>query len=195
MPNKRCHMCNGNHHSRDCPVEKAIAGYMKKSIGSYMENWIANNIECPTCHTKNMYVLGDNSPSLDLRCHNCNKNFECKSKCLSIKNLPDDIILNHGSYIDYKNRQSNGLDFFIIIYKIDRKTKVITIRRVLHVDNDYIVSNNNFNVVKKHDSNTSNILIKNHNYLNNLSIPHNHQFSFARFYDYIVNKTNVISVH
>ena len=136
MSKPKCYMCNGNHLSRNCPIEKQIAGYMKEKIGGYIENWIAQNIACPYCHTKNLYVLGDNSPSLDIRCHNCSKNFECKSKCLSIKNLPNDIILNHGSYLDYKDRQMNGLDFFIIIYKIDRKTKIITIRKILYVNND-----------------------------------------------------------
>ena len=93
--------------------------------------------------------------------------------------IPHDLILNHGNYFDYLSRQEGGLDFIIIIYGVDRKTKVITIRKVFHVPNEMIIEKKHFKVVKKTNSTLSDIIIPNNTVLPNITpkLQYNYDFS------------------
>jgi hypothetical protein len=133
---------------------------MKKIVGTYMEKIVASVIYCPRCDMKALDVLGTHAPSLDIICKNCNTCFEIKSKCMSTYSLPNDLTFNHGNYNDYMKRQKSGLDFIFIIYSVDRKTKILKIRRVFWVPNEMICSPLNIIFInKKHNSTLSEILI------------------------------------
>lgn len=162
-----CHFCGGNHNCRDCPIEKKVAPQLKKIIGKKMEQYVSS-LPCPCCRLKNLCLLNDNSPSLDIVCKNnkCGKKFEVKSKCLSCKNLPDDLKINHGNYEYYLKRQSEGLDFIIVIYKVDRINKISTIRKIIHIPDNDIKLNSNFNVIQK--NRYCDILIKDHTKYNGI---------------------------
>jgi len=184
----KCYYCGGNHNCRECPIEKKLAGTMKQIVGKIMENIVATYIECQYCNTKSLQVLGNNTPSLDIVCTKCNNiNIECKSKCLSVEGkLPNDLFLNHGNYNEYLKRQKKGLDWIIIIYKVLRKEKIISIRKILYVKNNEIKNNNNFNIVKKHNSHLSNIFIKNHNLLEEIKLDKRYNFSFKIIYEQLL---------
>jgi type II restriction enzyme len=135
-----------------------------------MEYYIADNLECPECHVQKLNVIGNHTPSLDIICSNCNNKFEVKSKCLSVKNLPNDIKLPHGSYVDYVNRLNEGLNLIVIIYGVDRINKMIKIREVLYANNNLLNKINIVKVSKRIDNNSSTILIKNKEKLVKLKI-------------------------
>uniref|UniRef100_A0A6C0J3P3 Uncharacterized protein n=1 Tax=viral metagenome TaxID=1070528 RepID=A0A6C0J3P3_9ZZZZ len=182
----KCYYCGGNHNCRNCQIEKNLAGTMKQIVGKIMENIVAKYINCQYCNTKSLKVLGNNTPSLDIVCSNCNNiNIECKSKCLSVEGkLPNDLYLNHGNYNEYLKRQEKGLDWIIIIYKVLRKDKIISIRKILYVKNNNIKDNNkNFSIVKKHNSHSSSIFIKNHNLLEEIKLDKSYNFSFKTIYN------------
>lgn len=190
--NKKCYFCGGNHLCRECPQETVLAPILKKYIGSIMENFIGDNFNCPCCHNKSMKVLGNHTPSLDLVCSNCFRKFEVKSKCLSVNDLPLDIRLPHGNFEDYKKRQNLGLDLFVIIYKVDRIKKKITIREVLYANNNEIKKNNNIKVIRRKNSHLSNIIIKDRNNLKKLNIENSYQFDFSGIVDSYVNNLKEI---
>lgn len=165
----KCNFCGQTHLKTKgkfvCPVEKILAPYMKKLIGAYMENYLGKYVSCPYCDTASLQVLGNHTPSLDLICSNCqgrSVNIECKSKCLSVSYLPKDITLPHGNYFDYLQRQEQGLDFIVIIYKVDRVTKVISIRKVIFIPHDEIIKEDNFVVIQNTGSSLSTIFIRDH---------------------------------
>tara|TARA_Y100000590_G_C15724361_1_gene1014651 strand:+ start:1566 stop:2144 length:579 start_codon:yes stop_codon:yes gene_type:complete len=162
-----CHFCGGNHNCRECPIEKKVAPQLKKIIGKKMEQYVSF-LPCPCCRLKSLFLLNDNSPSLDIICsnNNCGKKFEVKSKCLSCKDLPNDLIINHGNYECYMKRQQEGLDFIVVIYKVDRINKISTIRKIIHIPDNDIKTNTNFNVVQK--NRYCNILIKDHTKYNGI---------------------------
>ena len=188
IKNIKCYYCGGNHNCRECPIEPQLAGSMKKIVGSYMEKLVSSSIKCQYCNNKSLKVLGNNTPSLDLVCTTCkNVNIECKSKCLSLEgNLPNDLFLNHGNYNEYTKRQKNGLDWIIIIYKVNRKNKILSIRKVLYVKNNYIKNNNNFKVIKKDNSHLSNITIRNHYLLDEIHFNTKINFSFKNIYNRLI---------
>lgn len=174
-----CYFCGGQHLCRECPQETALAPILKKYIGSIMEEFIGNNFACPCCKEKKLEVLGNHSPSLDIVCKGCNRKFEVKSKCLSVNRLPNDIQLPHGNFQDYKRRQESGLDLFVIIYKVDRINKKITIREVLYAKNEEIKQNKNIKVIKRIQSHLSTIIITNKNLLSKLNLSKIYQFDFS----------------
>lgn len=145
-----CHFCGGSHNCRVCPIEKTVAPKLKKIIGKKMEQYVSL-LSCPCCRKKNLYLLNDNSPSLDIICinKNCGKKFEVKSKCLSCTDLPNDLQINHGNYEYYLKRQREGLDFIVVIYKVDRINKISTIRKVIHIPDNDIKTHSNFQVIQK----------------------------------------------
>lgn len=165
-----CHFCGKYHTFKNCPLENEMASIFKKKVGSLMEYYIANNFNCPYCNKKELCVINNNSPSLDIIC-NCGKKIEVKSKCLSVINLPNNIILNHGCYVDYINRVKEEIDFFIVIYGVDRIKKIIKIREVLHITHNMLIENNNINVIIQDDNRLSTIIIKDRTKLNNLPLP------------------------
>jgi hypothetical protein len=184
----KCHFCGGNHNCRNCPIEKKVAPKLKKIIGKKMEYYVSS-LPCPCCHKKTLSLLDDNSPSLDIICINnkCNKKFEVKSKCLSCKNLPNDLKINHGNYEFYLSRQKEGLDFIIVMYKVDRIKKISEIRKVIHIPDSDIKLNNNFKVIQ--NCRYCDIFIKNHNIYNGLEFNSNPpQFSFKDEIKKILNK-------
>jgi hypothetical protein len=176
-----CHFCGGSHSCRNCPLEKKISPHMKGIIGSKIEHFIVDKLYCPSCYQRNtLIVLGDNSPSLDIVCTNCNLQIEAKSKCMSCKNIPDDIYLKHGNYNEYLNRQKNKLDFIIVIYKIDRKKKHVIIRKVYHIPHHDIIKNNNFKVIKNNNKNDCSININKISKYNNFILNKIHIFDFTK---------------
>lgn len=161
----RCHFCGRNHNCRDCIIEKQVAPKLKKIIGSRMEHYVST-LPCPCCRKRNLLLLDNNSPSLDIICKHCNKKFEVKSKCLSCDKLPDDLHINHGNYEYYLNRQKEGLDFIIVMYKVDRINKISEIRKIIHIPEIDILKNSNFLVKRK--NRYCSIIIKNHNLYNGI---------------------------
>jgi hypothetical protein len=93
-----------------------------------------------------------------------------KSKCLSVNNLPNDIKLPHGSYIDYVHRLNEGLNLIVIIYGVDRIKKMIKIREVLYANNNLLNKIDIIKVSKRIDNNLSTILIKNKEKLDKLKV-------------------------
>ena len=144
-----------------------------------METFVANRLYCPHCMIQSLRLLGNHTPSLDIVCDNCHTNFEVKSKCLSVNSLPNDLILHHGNYFDYINRQQKGLDFIIIIYKVDRKTKMIEIRKILYIPNEKIHENSHFKVVQKSDSSMSTIYITDYTKLTEIKLNRIYNYNFS----------------
>lgn len=189
----KCYFCGGSHLCRECPQETLLAPILKKYIGSIMEDFIGDNFCCPSCGKKTMTVLGNHSPSLDIVCQNCQRKFEVKSKCLSVNNLPKDINLPHGNYEDYKKRQNSGLDLFVIIYKVDRVNKKITIREVLYSKNSEILKNDNVQVVQRKRSHLSTICIKNRNLITKMKLEKLYQFDFSSIIDNYLKTADYLS--
>ena len=162
--NKVCYICKQRGHvSRYCPVEKKNSKSRKLQMGKNVEYWIEHNFNCPVCTNKTLFVLGDNTPSLDIKCKNCSQFLlEVKSKCLSVKNLPTNIYLPHGKYSNYVNMVNKGLNMVIVIYGVNRKLKSFYYRKVLYIPNDILRKNdiNLFHVSKTNDG-LSKIYIKN----------------------------------
>ena len=124
-----CSFCNGNHNSRNCNIEQQLAPSFKKEVGIYMEEHITNNIKCPRCSSNKLYKLGNHTPSIDIVCTECKQIYEVKSKCLSVKNLPNDIFCNGGNYNEFINNIKNKeLDLIIVLYGVNREKKEILIR-------------------------------------------------------------------
>ena len=181
--------CQKGHSCRACPLEKKVAPYMKKIVGIQMETFVATELYCPRCNCKTLQSLGNHSPSLDIICTSCKMNFEVKSKCISDRIIPNDLILYHGNYFDYINRQnsSNGLDFIIIIYGVNRQTKIINIRKVLYVPSHIAKNTNLFKVEKRHDSTSSDIYIMNYNELREIKMSERISYDFSHNIKEILN--------
>jgi hypothetical protein len=167
---QKCYFCGEDHTCRECPLEMKMAPILKKKVGAMMEHYVANNFYCPTCNKKEMKVIGNHSPSLDLVC-SCGKKVEVKSKCLSVSKLPNDISLPHGSYIDYVNRLKSGLDLFIVIYGVDRIKKIIKIREVLYASHNMLVKQIDIKVEQREDNGLSTIIINDRSRLVNMPVP------------------------
>jgi hypothetical protein len=190
---KKCNFCGGeNHLCRQCPIEAQMAPILKKYIGKIIENFIASNYDCPCCNKNSLHVLGNHTPSLDIECNNnnCLRKFEVKSKCLSVTNLPADIKLPHGSFEEYSKRQKNGLDLFVVIYKVDRIRKIITIREVLYAKNKDITENKNIKVVRRKNSHLSTIYIKDRNKMIKKELDNLYQFDFSKLISAYLNSNN-----
>lgn len=172
----KCYFCMGEHNSRECPVEQSLSPIYKNKVGNIMEYYIAENFKCPECNHKSLYVLGNYTPSLDIICKTCLEKFEVKSKCLSVKNLPLDINLNHGSYNYYINRLNEKLNLFVIIYGVNRSTKNIYIREILYANNNLLLNSTIINVIK--NNNRSIIQIKQKNFLRKLNFKKNTFMNF-----------------
>ncbi len=192
MNQPKCSFCNGTHHNRNCNIEPTLAPLFKQEVGIYMEEHITNNINCPRCNGKKLYKLGDHTPSIDIVCIDCKQMYEVKSKCLSVKNLPNDIFCNSGHYYEFINNIKNKkLDIIIVLYGANREKKEISIREILYVPNDmiYNVNNKNHNVIisKKNDNQLSCIEIKYKDKLNKIEIK-NKTLSFKDLYKDLLQK-------
>jgi hypothetical protein len=161
---------------------------LKKYIGDTMEKYIADNVPCIKCKQQTLVVLGDNSPSLDIVCSNCNINIEVKSKCLSVNILPKDITLPHGNYNKYKNRIKSELDLFIIIYKIDRIKKNVIIREILYAPHTIFQNSNIIKVVKCDNNNSSMIVINDRTQLQKINIDENNILNFQNIIEEYIQK-------
>lgn len=175
-----CYYCKGNHSCRDCPTETKIAPFMKKIVGMHMEYFVANELKCPRCNCVSLRLLGNHTPSLDIICDNCIANFEVKSKCLSVNNIPKDLTLSHGNYFNYLSRQHQGLDFIIIIYGVDRATKIINIRKVLYASDSFIKNNVYFKVLKKPTATMSDIRISDYTKLSEIVLDQSYAYDFSQ---------------
>jgi hypothetical protein len=173
-----CNFCFGNHNCRNCPIEAKFSPILKKIIGPRIEFFVSKNISCPFCNKKTLYCLDDNSPSLDLVCKSCQNQFEVKSKCLSAKNLPKDIILPHGNYYKYKQRQESILNLIVVIYKVDRIKKEVEIREVLFASHNSISKKDNIFVNPRNIN--SLIQIKDRNKLNKFKLNKKFNFNFKQ---------------
>jgi len=136
----KCHWCGSpDHVCRDCPKEKEDSIKLRVLVGEYFEKWIPANYSCPKCKNDTLIQLGNNSPSCDLVCSHCKALFEVKSKCLSSKTIPDDLQIKHGNYYDFNYRVNHqDLSIFLIVYGVNRKTKEITLRKVLYLPNEIL---------------------------------------------------------
>ena len=116
--------------------------------------------------------LNNHSPSLDIIC-TCGLKFEVKSKCLSIKELPIDIQLNHGTYIDCMNRiNEDSLNLILIIYGVNRIQKEIYIREILYANNKLLKDSNVIDIkpIVLSNKKVSKIFIKNRNLMAKLNL-------------------------
>jgi hypothetical protein len=161
--------------------------YFKIDIGIKMEEYITKNIKCQKCNLKKLIVLGNNSPSLDLVCENCDAIYEVKSKCLSIKKLPNDIYCNGGNYTEFIKNINIGLNLFIIIYGIDRQKKEIIIRNIYYAPNNILNNKKYIEINKINKSSLSLINIYDINILTNISIISNKIISFKKLYNNLKN--------
>jgi hypothetical protein len=181
MLNLKCHFCKDNHTSRSCKIEKEIAPILKKKIGELMEHYVADNFKCPNCNNCNsMKVIGNHLPSLDIVCNLCSKKIEVKSKCLSVYNLPNDIVISHGNYDEFINRINQDLDLIVIIYGVNRKKKLITIREGLYIPCKILKDNSLVSINKRNNSTLSTIVIADRSKLSVLNIPLNNSFNFYK---------------
>jgi hypothetical protein len=187
----KCSFCNGNHNSRNCDIEQFCAPIFKKEVGIYMEEHITQNITCPRCNNNKLYKLGNHTPSIDLVCTECSHIYEVKSKCLSVKDLPNDIFCNGGNYNELINNIKNKeLDLIIVLYGVNREKKEIFIREILYADNNMLNDNNhkkNIIISKKNDNQLSSIEIKNKDKLKKLCIK-NTYLSFKNLYEVLIKK-------
>jgi hypothetical protein len=135
-----------------------------------MEHFIANNINCPECNSNKLIVIGQHIPSLDLICNNCHKIYEVKSKCLSVKELPNNIIIKHGSYTKFLEKINNNLNLF------KRELKITYIREVLYANNNDIKNPNILYFNKYDDYNLTTIFIDNKNKLPKLEFKATYNF-------------------
>ena len=182
---KKCDYCNQKHAPKECEQEKKVADYIKRQVGLYMEKFVANNLKCPRCDHV-LTLLGNHAPSLDIKCDNCKGKFEVKSKCLSVTNIPKDLTINHGNYFEYINRQKQGLDFIIIIYGVDRYTKIINIRKVIYISNEVIKEQRYIQIVKKENSPLSCIKIPDNTKLKEKILEWNYSYDFTASIKYIL---------
>ncbi len=187
-----CEYCNNYHNSRECPLEKILAPFMRKIVGMYMEQFVADEVCCPRCKNKSLEPLGTHAPSLDIICSSCNTKFEIKSKCMSSKVIPKDLVFNHGNYNDYCNRQNNGLDIILILYSVCRKTKVIKIRNVFYVSNE-MINNNYLKVLKKNNSSLSEIIVPDYHKLSEVKLNEKFCYDFSENIDSIINASRKIN--
>jgi hypothetical protein len=188
--NIRCSFCNGEHNSRNCNIEQIFAPIFKKEVGIYMEEHITQNIMCPRCDNNKLYKLGNHTPSIDLVCTECKHIYEVKSKCLSVKNLPNDIFCNGGNYNEFINNIKNKeLDLIIVLYGVNREKKEIFIREILYAPNNMLKDNilNNIIISKKNDNQLSSIEIKNKEKLKKIDIK-NKYLSFKELYEVLLKK-------
>jgi hypothetical protein len=177
----KCHFCGEKHHCKDCPSEKQLAPILKKKMGMMMEKYVAENLRCTSCGEKALEVMANYSPSLDIKCKCCNKFIEVKSKCLSVEKIPEDIMLSHGCYVDFKDRIEQGLNIILIIYGVNRIKKILKLREILLIPNSFLKNSNDVvNVSKRLDTNLSNINIHKKSELPDAIIPKTAKiFSFA----------------
>lgn len=170
---KSCWFCHSNDHScRECPLESAISNKLRNKAGNEFEDYIAANVKCPGCMKATLKRLNNHSPSLDIIC-TCGLKFEVKSKCLSIKELPIDIQLNHGTYIDCMNRiNQDSLNLILIIYGVNRIQKEIYIREILYANNKLLKDSNVIDIkpIVLSNKKVSKIFIKNRNLMAKLNL-------------------------
>lgn len=152
---KTCYYCGlTGHISKNCPKEKKDSGKLKNYIGEYFEKYVTDNVMCPRCNSS-LERLGDYTPSCDLICKSCHHKYEVKSKCLSVKKLPNDIRIKHGNYKKFNYRLNfQQLDMFLIIYSFDRKSKTISLRKLYYLPNKFItnVFVSKIKCVKRHNT-------------------------------------------
>ena len=84
---------------------------------------------------------------LDIICSSCKRNYEVKSKCLSIKKLPKDLIMPHGNYFDFLRRCDDQLDLLVVIYGVNRENKSVTVKKILHIPHNFINIDNNCKII------------------------------------------------
>jgi hypothetical protein len=136
---KKCKFCYSNDHScRNCPIELTASLTLKNKVGNEFEDYIEQYVKCPNCFEYKLKRLNNHSPSADLLC-DCGLIIEAKSKCLSVKELPHDINLNHGSYIECIDKIDNyEINLLIIIYGVNRLRKTLYVREMLYADNNML---------------------------------------------------------
>lgn len=186
-----CEFCNGNHNCRECPIEKAVCSEIKLTVGLYMEEFVENNIKCSNCNLYSLQRLGDNSPSLDLKCYICNKKIEVKSKCLSIDKLPNDIQCKGGNFNNFKfNIEQKQLDLILIIYGVNRKSKKIYIREMYNINNDILLHSHNVEITQNDTSSCSMINIKDKNLLDSINTKNIPTISFKPLIKKLIKNIN-----
>jgi len=165
-----CNFCGSyKHATSSCKLEKEMAPFLKKEVGIIMEAYV-ETLKCPICLEKKLKVLGNNKPSIDVICENCDSFYEIKSKCMSSKSLPSNIYCNGGNYIELNKSIINGLNLILIIYAVDRKTKQITIRNIYYAPNSLLFDKKIIEINKKDKTSLSIININDLKFLKLLPI-------------------------
>ena len=178
-----CDLCNGDHYTRTCPIEKnkTYTQGLKEFGGHEIENKIGQYIKCPAIESNGkvcggtLTILNDNSPSKDAKC-TCGRIFEIKSKALSVQKekIPNILAFYGGLYDTLIDRiEFEGLHILFPIYCIDRNEKTIEITALLHASNK-ILRNKKYSsviITKRKDSNLSYIEIPNRINLTQINIP------------------------
>ena len=82
---------------------------------------------------------------------------------------------------------------FVIIYKVDRINKKITIREVLYSKNSEILKNDNIEVIKRKKSHLSTICIKNRNLITKMKLEKLYQFDFSSIIDNYLKTADYLS--
>jgi len=169
----KCEFCGENHHCKNCNIEKQMKKTLTKNIGRVIEDFIAQNMECRDCRKMSLYYLNDNTPSSDIKCSECGKIIEVKSKCLSVQELPDNIHCRAGNFNHFKkNIEEHDLDLIIVIYSVDRKTKCITFREIYYFYNEALINIINMNLLSiKEVAYSSLINIKDRTLLSSYKLP------------------------
>ncbi len=181
-----CTFCGSKDHtSIMCDIENKMAPYFKKEVGIKMEEYVTKNIYCQKCNMKTLKALKDYTPSLDIVCKNCNAIYEVKSKCLSVKKLPQDIYCNGGNYIEFKKNISIGLNLFVIVYGVDRKKKEILIRNIYYAPNEVLQNKYLIDIDKKKNTTLSTIKIFNKDKLQTINFK-DKIISFKHLYNTLI---------
>lgn len=186
-----CTFCGSNNHtSIYCDIENKMAPYFKKEVGVKMEEYITKHIVCQHCNKKELIALNDFSPSLDIVCGNCNAKYEVKSKCLSVKDLPNYIFCNGGNYNKFKKNISYGLNLFVIVYGVNRGKKEIIIRNIYYASNEILQNKQLIEIEKKNNTTLSTVKIYNKNKLKSISFVEKN-LSFKNLYNSLIQNITI----
>ena len=146
---KKCYYCGlAGHIAKECPKEKKDSGKLKNIVGEFFEKFVTKKYNCPNCKSS-LRRLADFTPSCDIVCDTCGQKFEVKSKCLSVKNLPEDIRIKHGNFNEFQYKLNyQELNMFLIIYSYDRKSKTLSVRKIYYLPNRFI-KDKTFSVISR----------------------------------------------
>lgn len=136
MFDKTCWECGlTGHEIKDCYVHKSLKEIRKEDAGNWAEENLAQ-LKCVYC-SNNLKRVHGHLPSLDLKCDT--HIFEVKSKCLSVKHIPQYIKINAGEYKMLKHRiLYEKLSLILLLYGVNERTNSRYIRDIRIISNDML---------------------------------------------------------